>query len=104
MVEKQFQFCVFDPEGDYDELDHAISVGNVKTPPNEEAVLKLLRKSATNAVVNTQALEIGARPTVASTEGRRQAVRFHRTPRVYQGPSLLFRSYGSTRFFRSGSK
>jgi len=41
--------------------------------------------------------------TVASTEGRRQAVRFHRTPRVYQGPSLLFRSYGSTRFFRSGS-
>ncbi len=57
MVEKQFQFCVFDPEGDYDELDHAISVGNVKTPPNEEAVLKLLRKSATNAVVNTQALE-----------------------------------------------
>ncbi len=42
--------------------------------------------------------------TVASTEGRRQAVRFHRTPRVYQGPSLLFRSYGSTRFFRSGSR
>ncbi len=63
MVEKQFQFCVFDPEGDYDELDHAISVGNVKTPPNEEAALKLLRKSATNAVVNTQALEIGVRPS-----------------------------------------
>src|SRR5260370_5997602 len=62
MVEKQLQFCVFDPEGDYDELDHAISVGNVKAPPNEEAVLKLLRKSATNAVVNTQALEISARP------------------------------------------
>jgi HAD superfamily hydrolase (TIGR01484 family) len=62
MVEQQFQFCVFDPEGDYDELDHAISVGNVKTPPNDEAVLRLLRKSATNAVVNTQALEIGARP------------------------------------------
>jgi HAD superfamily hydrolase (TIGR01484 family) len=62
MVEKQFQFCVFDPEGDYDELDHAISVGNVKTPPHEEQALKLLRKSATNAVVNTQALEIGVRP------------------------------------------
>jgi hydroxymethylpyrimidine pyrophosphatase-like HAD family hydrolase len=62
MVEKQFQFCVFDPEGDYDELDHAICVGNVKTPPNEEQALKLLQKSATNAVVNTQALEIGARP------------------------------------------
>jgi hydroxymethylpyrimidine pyrophosphatase-like HAD family hydrolase len=62
MVEKQFQFCIFDPEGDYDELDHAISVGNVKTPPHEEQALKLLRKSTTNAVVNTQALEIPARP------------------------------------------
>jgi HAD superfamily hydrolase (TIGR01484 family) len=62
MVEKQFQFCIFDPEGDYDELDHAISLGNVKTPPHEEQALKLLRKSATNAIVNTQALEIGVRP------------------------------------------
>jgi len=35
----------------------------VKTPTHEEQALKLLRKSATNAVVNTQALEIGARPT-----------------------------------------
>jgi hypothetical protein len=52
-----------DPEGEYDELDHAISVGNVKAPPNKDEALKLLRKSATNAVVNTQALEIGDRPS-----------------------------------------
>ena len=52
-----------DPEGEYDELDHAISVGNVKTPSNKDEALKLLRKSATNAVVNTQALEIGDRPS-----------------------------------------
>jgi HAD superfamily hydrolase (TIGR01484 family) len=62
MVENQFQFCVFDPEGDYDELEHAISVGNIKTPPTREQTLTLLRKRATNVVVNTQALEIAARP------------------------------------------
>ena len=27
MVEKRFQFCVFDPEGDYDDLENAVSVG-----------------------------------------------------------------------------
>jgi HAD superfamily hydrolase (TIGR01484 family) len=62
MVEKQLQFCVFDPEGDYDKLDHAIPVGDSETAPSEEQVLKLLRKPATNAVVNTQALAIAARP------------------------------------------
>jgi HAD superfamily hydrolase (TIGR01484 family) len=67
MVEKQFQFCVFDREGDYDELDHAISVGNMKASPNEEQALKLLKKSATNTVVNTQALGIAARPGFFTT-------------------------------------
>jgi HAD superfamily hydrolase (TIGR01484 family) len=62
MVEKHFQFCVFDPEGDYDELDHAIPIGSVKRPPGKEEVMKLLRKAATSAVVNTQALEIGKQP------------------------------------------
>jgi hypothetical protein len=46
LVEKQFQFCVFDPEGEYDELDHAISVGNVKTPPNKDEALKLISQAA----------------------------------------------------------
>ena len=62
MTEKQFQFCIFDPEGDYDELNHAIPVGSVKSPPNKEEALKLVRKGA-NAVVNTQALEIKERPS-----------------------------------------
>jgi hydroxymethylpyrimidine pyrophosphatase-like HAD family hydrolase len=62
IVEKKFQFCVFDPEGDYNELDHAIPVGDSETAPSGEQALKLLRKPETNAVVNTQALEITARP------------------------------------------
>jgi hypothetical protein len=33
MAEKKFEFCVFDPEGDYEELDQAIPVGSVANPP-----------------------------------------------------------------------
>ena len=62
MAEKAFQFCVFDPEGDYSDLEGAVSAGTVKSPPNSEEVLKLLRKLDANVVVNTQALGVDERP------------------------------------------
>ena len=34
MAERQFEFCVFDPEGDYDELENAVSTGDAKSPPH----------------------------------------------------------------------
>jgi hydroxymethylpyrimidine pyrophosphatase-like HAD family hydrolase len=61
MVEKQFQFCVFDPEGDYDDLENAVPVGDVKAPPVLEEALKLM-ESGTNVVINTQGLNVGERP------------------------------------------
>nr|WP_210336437.1 HAD family hydrolase [Rhodomicrobium vannielii] len=62
MHEAEFQFCVFDPEGDYDDLDHAVSVGGVKEPPNRAQLLKLLHKVDANVVVNTQAITVEDRP------------------------------------------
>lgn len=62
MAEKRFGFCVFDPEGDYTELENAISVGNAKAPPNVDEGLKLLRKAEGNVVINTQSLAIADRP------------------------------------------
>jgi hypothetical protein len=47
MAEKKFEFCVFDPEGDYEELDQAIPVGSVANSPTKEEVIKLLRKPGT---------------------------------------------------------
>jgi HAD superfamily hydrolase (TIGR01484 family) len=44
MAEKQFEFCVFDPEGDYDELEDAVVIGDVKVPPKPDEAIKLLRK------------------------------------------------------------
>jgi HAD superfamily hydrolase (TIGR01484 family) len=62
MAERGFEFCVFDPEGDYDELENAVSVGDSKAPPNVDEGLKLLRKAEGNLVINTQSLAVADRP------------------------------------------
>ena len=62
LAERSFQFCIFDPEGDYDGLDHAISVGDAKTPPKQAEVLELLTAIGTNVVVNMQGLGLNDRP------------------------------------------
>ncbi len=62
MAEKDFEFCVFDPEGDYDELQNAVSIGDTTTAPTMHESIKLLRQRATNVVVNTQSLSTGERP------------------------------------------
>ncbi len=62
MAEKKFQFCIFDPEGDYGDLQHAVSNGNAKTPPVVDEILELLQKLEANVVVNTQALALADRP------------------------------------------
>ena len=62
MAEKGLEFCVFDPEGDYDEIEQAVSVGDAKIPPKTEEALKLLRKLGANVVVDMQALGARERP------------------------------------------
>ncbi|GHD15292.1 HAD-IIB family hydrolase [Tianweitania populi] len=61
-VEKDFQFCVFDPEGDYDGLEHAVVVGDGEAAPTKEQALQLLEQSRTNIVVSTLALGLDERP------------------------------------------
>jgi hydroxymethylpyrimidine pyrophosphatase-like HAD family hydrolase len=62
MAEKDLSFCVFDPEGDYDELEDALVIGDSTKAPVEEEALELLRKSGTNVVINTQSLTVSERP------------------------------------------
>jgi len=62
MAERDFEFCVFDPEGDYDELENAVSIGDSETTPTEGEALKLLRQTRTNVVINTQSLGVAERP------------------------------------------
>lgn len=42
MVDNGLQFCIFDSEGDYEKLENARGVGDIKSPPSLEQVCELL--------------------------------------------------------------
>ncbi|MDX8482462.1 HAD family hydrolase [Mesorhizobium sp. VK24D] len=62
LVEKELQFCIFDPEGDYDGLRGAVPLGNVSSAPGKDQLLELVDKQGTNVVVNGLALKVDERP------------------------------------------
>ncbi|MER8374328.1 HAD-IIB family hydrolase [Mesorhizobium sp. M1409] len=61
-VESGFQFCVFDPEGDYDGLEGAVRLGDGSSAPTKAQVLDLIAKADSNIVVNGLALRVNERP------------------------------------------
>ncbi len=63
-VERGFQVCVFDPEGDYAEFRSAVVLGDAKAPPHLAEILKALDRPDENVVVNMLAVSVGDRPAV----------------------------------------
>ena len=61
-VEKGFQFCVLDPEGDYEELEDVVVVGGAGGPPSEREIFDLLGKPSNNVAVNMLGLKTAERP------------------------------------------
>ncbi|TJV74880.1 MAG: DUF87 domain-containing protein, partial [Mesorhizobium sp.] len=51
-VEQGFQFCVLDPEGDYEDLEDVLVVGDAKSPPSSREIFDLLSKPSNNVAVN----------------------------------------------------
>jgi HAD superfamily hydrolase (TIGR01484 family) len=62
MAERGYQFCVLDPEGDYRELENAVSVGDVKAAPRLDEITDLVQRHVANAVINILAIPTGERP------------------------------------------
>jgi len=62
LKDQGYQFCVIDPEGDYESFEGAVAVGTEKQPPNIEEVMRLLRNSQENAVVNLTGVRLKDRP------------------------------------------
>jgi HAD superfamily hydrolase (TIGR01484 family) len=60
--EQKYQFCLFDPEGDYENFAGAMVFGGATSPPEEDEVLQLLAKPDANAIVNLTGLRIPDRP------------------------------------------
>jgi hypothetical protein len=57
-----YQACLADPEGDYGELDTAVSVGEPEKPPSLDEVLQLLKKPSEQVVVNLLGVPLTDRP------------------------------------------
>jgi hydroxymethylpyrimidine pyrophosphatase-like HAD family hydrolase len=63
MGEKAYQFCVIDPEGDYESFAQAVVLGTPQRAPSVEEVLQVLKDPRQNLVVNLVALPFADRPT-----------------------------------------
>ena len=62
LAEHGYQFCIVDPEGDYDWFEGAVAVGDGRTPPSPDQALRLLERPDENVAVNLLAVPLADRP------------------------------------------
>jgi HAD superfamily hydrolase (TIGR01484 family) len=62
LAEQHYQFCIIDPEGDYESFEGAVVLGDPSRSPSVDAVMDLLEKSDQNAIVNMLGIGIADRP------------------------------------------
>lgn len=62
LIDKKYQFCLIDPEGDYLDLPDMITAGDSSQPPLIEQVIQLMGVALQNVVVNTLAIPLNDRP------------------------------------------
>jgi hypothetical protein len=62
LAEQHYQFCIVDPEGDYENLEHAVTLGNNQRSPNVEEVLGVLKNTDANPVINLVGMPMNDRP------------------------------------------
>jgi len=63
LIEKQYQFCIIDPEGDYQDLEQAIMFGSQKQEPNTDEIIKLLENPLQNCSINLLGIKFEDRPS-----------------------------------------
>jgi hydroxymethylpyrimidine pyrophosphatase-like HAD family hydrolase len=62
LADQAYQFCVVDPEGDYDQLGVAVTLGSADRAPIVDEVLALLRDPTESVVINLVGLRVQERP------------------------------------------
>jgi hydroxymethylpyrimidine pyrophosphatase-like HAD family hydrolase len=62
LTERQYQYCIIDPEGDFAETENAVVLGNAKRAPAVEEVMTALRRPRQNCVVNLIGIALADRP------------------------------------------
>jgi hydroxymethylpyrimidine pyrophosphatase-like HAD family hydrolase len=62
LAEQGYQFCIVDPEGDYEAFENAVTLGDPNRDPSADAVLELLETSRQNVTVNLLGIALAQRP------------------------------------------
>lgn len=62
LAERKYQFCIIDPEGDYQNFEQAVVLGDNNRAPNPKEVLDLLADPAKSTVVNLLGMALEHRP------------------------------------------
>ncbi|HEY9630044.1 MAG TPA: HAD-IIB family hydrolase [Coleofasciculaceae cyanobacterium] len=62
LAEQSYQFCIIDPEGDYEGFEGAIVLGDSQQPPNISEVLDLLNRPDQSVIVNLLSVKLDERP------------------------------------------
>jgi len=58
----KYNFCIIDPEGDYDSVEDAVVLGNPEHAPTVDECVQLLSKPDQNVVINLLGLKLNDRP------------------------------------------
>jgi hydroxymethylpyrimidine pyrophosphatase-like HAD family hydrolase len=62
LTAKSYQYCLIDPEGDYNDVSGALTVGDGNQAPSIDQALHLLAKPEENVVLCIVAIPLGERP------------------------------------------
>lgn len=62
MAKLQYQFCLIDPEGDYDAFPEAVQFGSPQHAPDVNQIIRALEDPEQNVIVNLLGIAIGDRP------------------------------------------
>jgi hypothetical protein len=57
----EYQFCLIDPEGDFDDLEDAVTIGDAQRPPGDREAMALI-ENFHNPVVNLLGIPLNDRP------------------------------------------
>ncbi|MBL8538738.1 MAG: HAD family hydrolase [Betaproteobacteria bacterium] len=62
LIEKAYQVCILDPEGDYGSLQDVVALGNQRSAPSVNEVLSILEDPNISLSVNLLGIALGDRP------------------------------------------
>jgi HAD superfamily hydrolase (TIGR01484 family) len=62
LAERDYQFCIVDPEGDYESFEGAVVLGDAKRPPLVKEVIEVLGRPDQDCVINLLGVGVADRP------------------------------------------